>query len=150
MPFSVLTNTIPLPDKRDFPSKLQNIGNHIKKVRLERRILIKDVIAALNINRETLRGWELNLFQPHVGKYPSIIHFLGYKPYHFDPDSLAGKIKDYRYRHGLTQKQFGELLQTDGSVVWQWESNNRLPISKTQKRILKLIENDNYSISYIC
>ena len=42
--------------------------------------------------------------------------------------------------HGLTQKQFGELLGTDASVVWQWETNGRPPIAKTQKRILELVE----------
>lgn len=103
-------------------------------------MLIKDVIELLKIDRETLRGWELNLFEPHVSHYPLIISFLGYIPFKFETGSLAGKIKEYRYKHGLTQMQFGKLLNTDGSVVWQWESNNRLPIAKTQKMLLELFE----------
>ena len=128
-----------MPDKRPFPKELQSIGNHIKYTRLERRILIKDVIDELKIDRETLRGWELNLFEPHVSHYPLIIHFLGYNPCQFETDSLSGKIKSYRYKNGLTQKQFGELLQTDAAVVWQWESNGRPPLEKTKKRILELV-----------
>ena len=102
-------------------------------------MLIKDVIAELKIERETLRGWELNLFEPHVSHYPLIMRFLGYNPIQFDTDSLAGKIKSYRYKNGLTQKQFGELLQTDAAVVWQWESNGRPPLEKTKKRIFELV-----------
>ena len=140
VPYSVLNTTVPLPDKRPFPSDLQTVGNHIKHARLSRNILIKDVTAQLKIDRETLRGWELNLFEPHVSHYPLIISFLGYNPCQFEKKSLAGKIKSYRYLHGLTQKQFGELMHTDASVIWQWESNGRLPIAKTKKRILELIE----------
>lgn len=140
MPFSELSVTLPLPDKRPFPKELQTVGNHIKSARLSRNILIKDVCSLLRINRETLRGWELGLFEPHVSHYPLIISFLGYNPCQFEIDTIAGKIKNYRYQHGLTQKQFGDLLNTEASVVWQWESNGRPPIARTQKRIFDLIE----------
>jgi DNA-binding transcriptional regulator YiaG len=140
VPFSDLNVTVPLPDKRPFPCDLQTVGNHIKHARLSQNMLIKDVIALLKIDRETLRGWELNLFEPHVTHYPVIISFLGYNPCNFETDSFGGKIKAYRYKHGLTQMQFGKLLQTDGSVVWQWESNSRLPISKTQEKLASLFE----------
>ena len=140
MPFSELNETIPLPDKRPFPKEVQTVGNHIKYARLSRNILIKDVCAFLKIDRETLRGWELGLFEPFVSHYPIIISFLGYNPCTFETDSFAGKVKMYRHKHGLTQMQFGELLQTKASVVWQWEGNNRLPLEKTQKKILVLIQ----------
>jgi DNA-binding XRE family transcriptional regulator len=140
VPYSELNATVPLPDKRPFPKELYTVGNHIKHTRLSRNILIKDVIALLKIDRETLRGWELNLFEPHVSHYPLIISFLGYNPCIFETASLAGKIKEYRYKHGLTQMQFGKLLHTDGSVVWQWESNSRLPLLKTQKILHELFE----------
>ena len=140
MPFSELNTTIPLPDKRPFPKEVQTVGNHIKYARLSRNILIKDVCAFLKIDRETLRGWELGLFEPFVSHYPRIISFLGYNPCNFETDSLAGKIKAYRYEHGFSQMQLGELLQTKASVIWQWECNNRLPLEKTQKKILALIQ----------
>jgi DNA-binding XRE family transcriptional regulator len=87
-----------------------------------------------------LRGWELGLFEPHVTHYPHIISFLGYTPYIIETDSWAGKIKNYRYSHGLTQRQFGKLLNTDVSVIWQWESNGRVPIEISQKKILALLQ----------
>jgi transcriptional regulator with XRE-family HTH domain len=140
VPFSALNVIVALPDKRPFPNELETVGNHLKQARLSRNMLIKDVIAQLEIDRETLRGWELNLFEPHVSHYPLIISFLGYNPCNFETDSLGGKIKAYRYKYGLTQKQFGKLLNCDCSVVWQWESNTRLPIPKTQERLLSIFE----------
>jgi transcriptional regulator with XRE-family HTH domain len=139
VPFSELNVNIPIPDKRPFPKELQTVGNHLKHARLSRNILIKDVCAFLTIDRETLRGWELGLFEPFVSHYPAIISFLGYNPCNIRTDSLAGQIKMYRHEHGLTQRQFANLLQTDASVIWQWECNNRVPLVKTQKKIQALI-----------
>lgn len=140
MPFSKLNATVPLPDKRPIPSTLNTAGSHIKYKRLSENILIKDVIEQIKIDRETLRGWELGLFEPHVYHYPKIIEFLGYCPFTFDTNAIAGKIKTYRFKHGLTQKQFGALLKKDSSVIWEWESNGRKPNAKFLKQILELIE----------
>ena len=93
MPFSSLVKTVPLPDKRAIPDELQHIGDHIKKARLERRILIKDVITELDIDRETLRGWELGLWEPFVRHYPKIVKFLKYNPFNIETDTLGGRIK---------------------------------------------------------
>jgi DNA-binding transcriptional regulator YiaG len=129
---------VPVPDKRAFPSALQHIGDHIKKTRLERKILIKDLITTLEINRETLRGWELGLWQPFVRHYPKIIHFLGYYPLSHETETLGGKIKKYRFEHGLTQKQFAVLLSTDGCTIALWEGNKRVPLPQNVKALKKI------------
>jgi DNA-binding transcriptional regulator YiaG len=139
VPFSELDVSVPLPDKRTFPSQLQSVGDHLRQARLVRNIQIKDVITTLGISRETLRGWEGNQFEPHVSHYPAIVQFLGYNPFLFDTSTLSGKIKTYRYTYGLTQAQFGALLGTNSSVVWQWETALRPPIQKTVQRIMAVI-----------
>jgi DNA-binding transcriptional regulator YiaG len=139
IPFSELTVSILLPDKRPFPNSLQTTGDHIKTHRLTHNIPIKEVIAKLGINRETLRGWELGLFEPFVKHYPAITAFLGYFPITIDQSSLAGKIKTFRFKRGLTQRQFAGLLHTDTTTVWQWETRNRIPLPQTQAAILSLI-----------
>jgi transcriptional regulator with XRE-family HTH domain len=140
VPFSELDVSVPLPDKRLFPSELQSVGDHLRQARLSRKILIKDVMAALGISRETLRGWEGNQFEPHVGHFPAITRFLGYYPFRFDTNTLAGKIKNYRYTHGLTQAQLGAILHTNTAMVWQWETAGRPPLYKTLQRILALVD----------
>jgi DNA-binding XRE family transcriptional regulator len=139
IPFSELANTIPLPDKQSYPSDLQSIGDHIKYHRLTNNIRIKEVIEQLQIDRETLRGWELNLFTPFVKHYPAIINLLGYYPFNEEMESLGGKIKRYRFTNGITQEQFALLLDTDRSTVSQWENNKYVPLLPTKKRILELL-----------
>ena len=141
VPFSELHKLVPLPDKREFPGLLQSIGSHIKNHRLSQGISIKEVIKQLNISRETLRGWEQNIFEPFVKQYPAIIDFLGYCPFLIDTMSLGGQIKEYRLKRGITQETFGELLSTDKSTVSQWETNKCVPLPQTQKKILELIGN---------
>ena len=139
VPFSRLDSTIPLPDKRPFPKELKTIGDHIKYARLQRGMLIKDVIVQLKINRETLRGWELNLYEPFVRHYPNIIRFLGYWPFMVDVTTLGGRIKKYRYQYGLSQDQFGVLVDTDRCQVSLWENNKQRPVPKTLKAIEKIL-----------
>ncbi len=139
MPFSVLDRTIPLPDKRFFPKELQHVGDHIKKVRLERNTPIKDVLDEFKIDRETLRAWELGVWEPFVKHYPKIIRFLGYYPFIHETESLGGKIKKYRFENGLTQEQFANLLCTDKCTVSFWETNRRLPLEKTQAKLKKIL-----------
>jgi len=131
VPFSVLNNTVPLPDKRRFPKELQHVGDHIKKVRLEKNLPIKQLLSEFQIDRETLRAWELGLWEPFVKHYPQIIRFLGYYPFTHETKTLGGKIKKYRFEHGLTQGQFARLLHTDKCTVSFWETNRRLPLEKT-------------------
>ena len=111
IPFSELHTTVLLPDKRPYPKELHTLGEYLKHARLVRSILIKDVIAEFKIDRETLRGWELGLFEPHVSHYPGIISFLGYNPCVFETNTLAGEIKKYRYSHGLSRRQFANCYK---------------------------------------
>lgn len=139
VPFSVLNRTIPLPDKRPFPKQLQHVGDHVKKTRLERNIPIKDLLTYFEIDRETLRGWELGLWEPFVRHYPKIIQFLGYYPFTHEVETLGGRIKKYRFENGLTQPEFAKLLNTDKCTVSFWETNRRLPLQKTVQVLNKIL-----------
>lgn len=138
VPFSSLDKILPLPDKRAFPQELQHVGDHIKKARLDRNIPIKDLLTEFGIDRETLRAWELGLWEPFVKHYPTIIRFRGYYPFSQETETVGGKIKKYRFEHGLTQEQFGNLLGTDKCIVSFWETNRRLPLARTLMKIENL------------
>ncbi|MBI2730342.1 MAG: helix-turn-helix domain-containing protein [Sphingobacteriales bacterium] len=103
-------------------------------------MLIKDVISILNINRETLRSWEVGAYEPMPYHYPAIIKFLCYLPISFETDSLGGRIKKYRYLNGLSQEQFALLLNTDKCTVSFWEKNKRLPLKKMINRVSTFID----------
>jgi transcriptional regulator with XRE-family HTH domain len=107
---------------------LITIGDHIKQARLERRLLIKDVLGILGINRNTLREWEYGNLEPFVCHYPKIIAFLGYYPFNHETESLGGKIRKYRYTHGLSLAEFGKLVGAAGCTLSTWERNKAKPV----------------------
>ncbi|AOM80087.1 hypothetical protein BFS30_24750 [Pedobacter steynii] len=53
-----------------------------------------------------------------------------------DVSAIAGKLKAYRYRNGLSHKQLGKILGIDGSTICAWEKAERVP---PQKKLNKLI-----------
>jgi hypothetical protein len=60
---------------------LTSLGNHIRKVRLDRGLLRKDVALALGVDLKTVAGWEMNRYQPHLARG---FFFLGYTPAPYD------------------------------------------------------------------
>ena len=127
-PFSRLEASVALPDTRDFPKELKTIGDHIRQARLERNLLIKDVAALVGVSPWSLHEWEHNHLEPYARKYPRILAFLGYYP--FESETLGGKIKKYRFTHGLTTPEFGKLVGVAGCTVSSWERNKAKPASK--------------------
>jgi len=139
IPFSELNISVSIPDKKNYPETVETIGNHIKSYRLKHNIPIKTIIKELGISRDTLRGWELNLFQPFVTHYPKIIQLLGYYPFQGEANSLGGRIRKFRYMKGLTQRQFADLMHTDVTAVWFWEADKRVPLPKTKEVIERFV-----------
>jgi DNA-binding transcriptional regulator YiaG len=131
-----LQELVPLPDTREFPNELKTIGDHLKKARLERKMLIKDVLEILGVNRWTLRQWEQNILEPFVYQYPKIIAFLGYYPFTHETETQGGKIKKYRFTQGLSMQEFGKLVGVAGCTVSTWERNKAKAAS--QEKSVKL------------
>ena len=124
-PFSEVRASISLPDKRDFPKVLKTIGDHLRQARLLRKMLIKDVATILGVGPGSLHEWEHNKWEPYARKYPQILAFLGYYP--FEVETLGGRIRKYRYVHGLTHQEFGKLVGAAGCTISTWERNKIAP-----------------------
>ena len=140
MPFSELRKTIPLPDKQPFSQQPITIGDHFKYQRLQRGLLIKDVIEALQIDRETLRGWENGLYKPFPKHFPKIIEFLGYYPFEQETSTLGGRIKKHRLSLGLNQEQFAKLINVERCSIMYWENNTRIPNENSLRKLKKVLK----------
>lgn len=99
-----------------YPEDPVSIGNHIRKKRMDLKLIQKDVAKILGVTEDSITNWENNSSEPQVNYFPQIIDFLGYFPFDFDPSTLAGKLKEYRYRNGLSQKQLGKVIEVDGAL----------------------------------
>ena len=51
----------------------------------------------------------------------------------------GGRIKQYRYEHGLNHKALGELLGVNASTIGSWEADEFEPHRKMLKKIKKML-----------
>lgn len=91
----------------------------------------------IGVGREGLCDWENHVTEPTIEFYPSIIQFLGYVPFEFDAETLAGKIKRYRYLNGLGQVAMGKLAGIGAATIFRIEHGVGIP----SKKIMRALEN---------
>src|SRR5580700_654085 len=97
------------------------IGEHLKKRRLQLRLLQADVAKIFDVCEDSITGWENERSVPQIQYYPKLIEFLGYNPFPIDTETLGGRIKKYRIEQGLSHKKLGEKIGVDASTVSAWE-----------------------------
>ncbi|MCA5005990.1 helix-turn-helix domain-containing protein [Sphingobacterium bovistauri] len=117
------------------PVNPQTLGEHIRKRRIELRLLQKDLAAIFNVSEDSITYWENNRSEPQIQYYPPIFGFLGYCPFELDTSTPAGKIKTYRYLNGLSQKHFAMIIGVDPDTVGRWEAGKG-PFSKKKLELL--------------
>jgi len=123
-----------------YPSETITIGDHIRKKRMDMKLLQKDVARVINVTEDCVTLWEKNHSSPQIKYFPRIIKFLGYNPIEFDETTLAGQLKAYRWRNGLSNKKLGKILNVDGSTVLAWENETRVPKSEHLMKLETLIK----------
>lgn len=129
----------PLPFS--YPSSPVTIGEHIRKKRMELKLLQSDVAECFDVSTDCITYWENNRSNPQIKFFPKIIDFLGYNPLDFDESTLSGKIKAYWYRTRTTSSMFANLFKVDQSTVTEWESGKCLPASKHLIELEALLDN---------
>ena len=118
-----------------------SIGLHIKKKRLELKLLQKDVALLVGVTEESIMHWETGKYPPQLQFYPGIIKFLGYNPYVVETETLGGKIKNYRVLHGLSHKKMGKIAGVDGATISTWETGKHEPHGTNLNRLNELLRN---------
>ena len=117
------------------------LGCMLRNRRLELGLSQPQVAQILKTNPQYIYAWENNHNKPGVSKFPKIIGFLGYFPFEIDTSTIGGKIKEYRYQHGLSQEKMAHYLNVDEGTVIGYEKGKRTPISKKKYNlILKFIK----------
>lgn len=103
-PFVIrLRGRIPRPAYLEYP---RTVGEHLKKVRLDRRLPQKDAARAMGCNPVTLLQWEKGRVAPDVRFWPAILAFLGYDP-RPEPESSGGRSNGAREDEGPTEPRAG-------------------------------------------
>ena len=106
-----------------YPEYPKTIGDHIKKKRMDLKLLQKDVAKIFNVSEGCITYWENNRSSPLIQYYPNVIKFLGYCPLEFNLDTFKGRIMAYRYLNGLSRKNFAKKMGVDPQTVAGWEND---------------------------
>lgn len=98
-----------------------------------------EVARLLTVSEECIWLWENGRNKPRLYQYPAIIAFLGYYPFDHETATFGGKIRRYKYEHGLSNEKLAKVLGVDEGTVANWERNKRLPISRSIDSVLSVI-----------
>jgi DNA-binding XRE family transcriptional regulator len=63
-----------------YPQTLKTLGDHLRKRRLDLKLLQKVVAQKIGVGETSIYNWENNLTKPALRFIPKIVEFLGYVP----------------------------------------------------------------------
>jgi transcriptional regulator with XRE-family HTH domain len=119
------------PKSSDYPKELKTLGDHLRKRRLDLKLLQKEVGQRIGGSVSDVWNWENGNASPAVKFIPAIIAFLGYNPMP-KPEALPEQLVWFRKGNGWTQKAFAKVLSVDQTTLARWERGERAPVGKFQ------------------
>ncbi len=140
LPSSQIVLKAKKPLSSAYPKTLKTLGDHLRKRRLDMKLLQKDVAQELSVCEQSICNWEKNLAKPDIKYIPTIIKFIGYVPFDTSIVSTGEKIILYRKLHGLSQKMLACQLGIDPSTLRKWERNKRKPSDKFFRRFKYIVQ----------
>ena len=131
LPFCHISLKSLKPKSSEYPKELKTLGDHLRKRRLDLKLLQKEVGQRIGGSVSDVWNWENNRVSPAVKFIPAIIAFLGFNPLP-QPAGLAEHLVWFRQSKGWTQKAFAKVLGVDQTTVARWERGERAPVGKYQ------------------
>jgi transcriptional regulator with XRE-family HTH domain len=142
LPFCKVALRAEKPVSVNYPKELKTLGNHLRKKRLDLKLLQKEVAKKLGTTPCTVRNWETNKSNPSLAFIPTIVQFLGYVPYDTSNQDFGKKIAVRRCFLGLRQKDLARLIGVDPSTIKHWEKGEHRPEKRLLKRLAALFINN--------
>ena len=101
----------------------QTLGEHLRRRRIDRGLLQREVGVQIGVSSETICGWELGRTDPDIRYLPAIHRFLRFCP--FDPTwSFGERLRAAREAKGLSRREVAILLRLDPGTIWRAESTD--------------------------
>ena len=114
-----LTAQRPIPG---YPERLEHIGHHILKRRLDLGLQQKQAARQLGVHSGCLENWEHGRTSPADRFMPAVIRLLGYNP--SPPPSTPGARVAYeRVQRGWSRKRLAALAGIDEATVRRIEED---------------------------
>ena len=139
LPFCHSELWAPKPPSIHYPKEINTLGDHIRKRRLDLRLLQKQVADRIGVHELTITSWEGNATVPEVRYMPAIIQFLGYNPLPAS-GSLPERLAAARRGLGLSQRKMAAELGGDPATLMGWEAGRHQPTGKSLDLIAKALQ----------
>ena len=123
-----------------YPAELNTLGDHLRKVRLDRGLSQQEVAICLNVTTNSITGWELNRNVPTVRMAKRRIEFLGYVPIYENTQRFEGQLYLTRMITGKTQAQVAKEILVDQTTLRRVELGSQKPVRKTREKIEAFIK----------
>ena len=123
LPFCHTSLKTSKPLSPDYPKILNTLGDHLRKRRLDQKLLQREVGCLLGVDEATIYNWETNRTSPSLPHIPKIIKFIGYVPW----DVPTENVKKRRQLLGISQETLANQIGVDPGTVAKWETGKRMP-----------------------
>lgn len=117
-----------------YPLHPRELGEHLRKRRLDLTLYQKQVAKRLGVDEMTIVNWEKGRTQPSLTHLPSLITFLGYVPFDCEPDPL-GRMRYHKKVSGLSMDTLARELGVHASTVSGWLAGTHQPTAQSMERI---------------
>jgi len=139
-PFSRMVKKAGRLKPNGYPAYPGTLGEHIRKIRMDRQLVQKDVAKLFTVSEETLVHWEMGRYTPRIRHFKPIIAFLGYYPFTHETASLGGQILKYRQTNGLTCRQMGRKVGVNASAIEAWEKGKNKPQASSLEKLNRVLQ----------
>ncbi len=136
------------------------IGGHLRRRRLQLKIMQSEAARILKVSTVTLSRWECDKVYPTWPHQPAVIAYLGYDPFtnpalgrpkgnetlgvaflSSAPSADIGqRIKKRRLELKKTRKQMAKEMGISVKTLWGWETGSHRPSSKLRTRIYPILK----------
>lgn len=106
----------------------------LRKARLDRGLLRKEVAEEIGTSVSNLSNWEANRGNVSYKFKNQVFSFLGICPYDASL-SLGERLRERREYHGLSIKKLAKILATDPCTIAYWERGEHKPTKSSLAKI---------------
>jgi transcriptional regulator with XRE-family HTH domain len=120
------------------PQEPRTWGEHLRRQRILRGLLQKEVANEIGVDPFTVLNWERGKCEPKIRFIPAITTFLGYCPW-TAPATPGDRFRMTREGLGLSQAQAASLVGCDPATLSRWETGERRPPVGYRRRLLDAV-----------
>lgn len=143
------------------PKEPATIGGHLRRRRLQLKILQREAARRLRVSKVTLSRWERDTVYPTWSQQPKVIEYLAYNPFTDPalghpggnkpssvaflsfgvPANIGQRIVAECIRTRKTREEFARMLGLSPKTIWNWVTGRRRPSGVLLRRVSKVIGN---------